>query len=707
MSLHERRQVSGGGIVVDEYVGARVSLPRGSVMSQGRVVRRKRNSDGTILGTRNDNPILDTRVYEVVFEDGEVTEYGANVIAENMWAQCDLDGNQQVLMDAIIDYRVDDDAVKPVDAFVYVNGRRYPKKTTRGVHLCVQWKDGSTSWERLADLKESYPIEVAEFAVSRGLDHQPAFAWWVSAVLRKRNRIIAAVNKRFVKKDFMFGIQVPRNVTEAIALDRENGNTLWQEAIKKEMDAVKIAFKVLEPDEQIPPGYQKISCHMIFTVKMENFRRKARYVADGHKTEAPATLTYSSVVGRETVRIALTIAALNDLEVKSADIENAYLNAPSKEKIWVVLGPEWGEDAGKKAILVRALYGCRSAGAAFRSHLAECLRSIGYQSCQADPDLWYKAAVRPEDGFEYYSYLVVYVDDILAIDHDALTVLNEIDKYLKMKRGSIGDPDFYLGVKLRKAPLHNGVKAWGMSPSKYVQAAVSNIEEYLRKKNLPGLKRKVRSPWPNGYEAELDESRELDPNEASFYQSQIGILRWCVEIGRIDIMTEVSILASFSALPREGHLEAVLHIYSYLKAKHNSRMIFDPSYPEIDMSVFKECDWREFYGDVSEPIPPSAPPPRGKEVLMRLFVDSSHADDKKTRRSRTGYFIFLNMAPVAWLSKKQATIETSVFGAEFVAMKLGVEHVRSLRYKLRMMGIPIDTPTYVYGDNMSVIHNTQ
>ena len=693
--------------VGDEYVGAQVTLPHGSEYSQGRVVRRTRNEDGTMLGTRNDNPILDTRTYDVEFPDGEVSSYGANVIAENMWAQCDLDGQQQILLDAIIDYRVDEDAIKPADAFVFVNGRQYPKKTTKGVHLCVQWKDGSTSWERLADLKESYPIEVAEFAVSRGLDQQPAFAWWVSAVLRKRNRIIAAVNNRFVKKDFMFGIQVPRNVTEAIALDRENGNTLWQDAIKKEMDAVKIAFRVLDPEEQIPPGYQKISCHMIFTVKMENFRRKARYVADGHKTEVPATLVYASVVGRETVRIALTIAALNDLEVKSADIENAYLNAPNKEKIWVVLGPEWGADAGKKAIIVRALYGQRSAGAAYRSHLAECLRSLGYQSCQADPDLWYKAAIRPEDGFEYYSYLVVYVDDILSINHDALAVLSEIDKYLKMKRGSIGDPDFYLGAKLRKTKLSNGVEAWGFSPSKYVQEAVANVEKYLRKKNLPGLKRKVRGPWPSGYVAELDDSRELNPEEASFYQSQIGILRWCVEIGRIDIITEVSVLSSFNAMPREGHLDAVFHIYAYIKNKHNSRMIFDPTYPNIDSSVFKECDWREFYGDVKEAIPPNAPPPRGKEVVMRLFVDSSHADDKLTRRSRTGYFIYMNMAPIAWLSKKQATIETSVFGAEFVAMKLGVEHVRSLRYKLRMMGVPIDSPAYVYGDNMSVIHNTQ
>ena len=94
--------------------------------------------------------------------------------------------------------------------------------------------------------------------------------------------------------------------------------------------------------------------------------------------------------------------------------------------------------------------------------MAECLRSLGYQSCQADPDLWYKAAIRPEDGFEYYSYLVVYVDDILSINHDALAVLSEIDKYLKMKRGSIGDPDFYLGAKLRKTKLSNGVEAWGL-----------------------------------------------------------------------------------------------------------------------------------------------------------------------------------------------------------------------------------------------------
>jgi hypothetical protein len=125
------------------------------------------------------------------------------------------------------------------------------------------------------------------------------------------------------------------------------------------------------------------------------------------------------------------------------------------------------------------------------------------------------------------------------------------------------------------------------------------------------------------------------------------------------------------------------------------------------MSKFQECDWKAFYGDVKEAVPPNAPEPRGKEVDLRLFVDSDHAGDQATRRSRTGFFVFLNMSPIVWFSKRQPTIESSVFGAEFVAMKNGMESLRGLRYKLRMMGIPLSGPSLMYGDNMSVIHNTQ
>ena len=135
------------------------------------------------------------------------------------------------------------------------------------------------------------------------------------------------------------------------------------------------------------------------------------------------------------------------------------------------------------------------------------------------------------------------------------------------------------------------------------------------------------------------------------------------------MITEVSLLTSFLASPRRGHLEAVFHIFAYLDSKHNARMVLDPTYPEIDMSYFKKCDWKELYGSDLETLPPDAHIPLGKEVYFRLYVDSDHAGDKATRRSRIGYFIFINIYPIIWFSNRQRTVEISVFGAEFVAMK--------------------------------------
>jgi hypothetical protein len=208
------------------------------------------------------------------------------------------------------------------------------KRNTIGWQICCQWKDGSTSWENLSDLKSSHPLETAEYAVTIGIDHEPAFNWWVPHVLKKRDQIISLVRKRttrYLKRTHKFGIEVPKTVKEALELGHKNGNTLWADAIAKEMKEVRIAFNILPDGHAASIGYQKIPCHMIFDVKMEDFRRKARLVAGGHRTEAPATITYASVVSRETVRLALTIAALNNLEVKVGDVLNAYITAPVKE----------------------------------------------------------------------------------------------------------------------------------------------------------------------------------------------------------------------------------------------------------------------------------------------------------------------------------------------------------------------------------------
>jgi hypothetical protein len=247
--------------------------------------------------------------------------------------------------------------------------------------------------ERRNLLGEPNPLEVAEYVVRQGIDQEPAFSWWVPNVLKIRARIISAVNKRYLKRTHKFGIEVPKSVKDAMRLDAENGNTLWMDAVALEIASVGVSFKHLDDGEEVPVGYQYIDCHMIFDVKLDGFRLKARMVAGGHMTEAPAVMTYSSVVSRESVRIALTLATLNDLQVKASDVMNAYLTAPCEEEIWTILGPEFGGDAGKKALIVRALYSLKSAGASFGGHLADCMRELGYKSCKSDPDVWMKEMV--------------------------------------------------------------------------------------------------------------------------------------------------------------------------------------------------------------------------------------------------------------------------------------------------------------------------
>ena len=172
----------------------------------------------------------------------------------------------------------------------------------------------------------------------------------------------------------------------------------------KEMKNVRPDFEEWEGTaSEIDASYQKVTCHMIFDVKMLDsdgiFRRKAQYVAGGHTTENPAALTYVSVVSRYLVRIALTLAALNGLDILACDIQYAYITAQCREKIWTVAGPEFGSDIGKIFIIKMALYGLKSSGAVFFSLLAETLQELNYVPSKADPDVYMRPAVKP-NGFE-------------------------------------------------------------------------------------------------------------------------------------------------------------------------------------------------------------------------------------------------------------------------------------------------------------------
>jgi hypothetical protein len=262
--------------VGDNYLNAEISVLRGGTLLKGHVTTWKQDKDGNPVRLANANPILDMREYTVTFHDGDEAVMSTNLIAEAMHAQCDPNGNQYILLDSIIDHKRLDSAIRPLDQkVVRPNGRTYLGRSTIGWQLCCQWKDGSTSWESLANLKESHPIETTEYAVNKRLDHEPAFNWWVPHVFRKGDQIISLVRRRttrYLKRTHKFGIEILKTVKEALALDRKNGNTLWADAIAKEMREVRIAFNILPDGGSAFIGYQKIPCHMIFDVKMEDFR---------------------------------------------------------------------------------------------------------------------------------------------------------------------------------------------------------------------------------------------------------------------------------------------------------------------------------------------------------------------------------------------------------------------------------------------------
>lgn len=253
------------------------------------------------------------------------------------------------------------------------------------------------------------------------------------------------------------------------------------------MENVRVVFQLHEGDPKSLIGYQEVKCHMIFDVKLgENFRQKARLVCQGNRTETPTSVTYSSVVSRDSVRICLTIAALNDLQVMAADIQNAYLSAPCRECVWCRVGPEFGQDEGKPFIIVRALYGLKSSGAAFQeAHLAERLDEMGFHPTHADPDVWLRPAVKP-DGEQYYEYVLVYVDDLLSMGHDARAVLEEVRKEVrfKIKGNKIEEPSTYLGATVERKQM-NGYTCWTMSSTAYIKAAIANVEEKLGRSLQP------------------------------------------------------------------------------------------------------------------------------------------------------------------------------------------------------------------------------
>jgi hypothetical protein len=225
---------------------------------------------------------------------------------------------------------------------------------------------------------------------------------------------------------------------------------------------------------------------------------------------------------------------------------------------------------------------------------------------------------------------LLYVDNVLAISENAGTVLQkEIGQHFVLQEESIGPPSQYLGGKLCGVTLENGTKAWAFGSCQYVQAAVCNVEDHLAK---TGEKFPFKAPTPlsSGYRPEIDVSPELGDTDSSYFYSLVGVLWWIVELGRVNIDVQVSMMSSHLALPQAGHLKEIYHIFAYLKAHSNTEMVFNPRPVTPDMTLFERQDWSYSpYGceGLNKDLPSNIPKSLGPSMRMLVFVDADHAGD--------------------------------------------------------------------------------
>ena len=569
-------------------------------------------------------------------------------------------------------------------------------------NVMVEWESGEVTYEPLTLISKDDPITCAVYAKKHDLLDTTGWKH-LKRYAKTSKRLIRAVKQSRIRQvrasaRYQHGFQVPKDYNDAMRLDKENGNTHWQDAMDLELtqiheykvfkDTGKAKFhngKVVTPD-----GFQKIRVHFVYAVKHDG-RFKARLVADGHLTKEPVESIYSGVVSLRSLRMVVFLSQLNNLEIWGADVGNAYLEAYTDEKLCIMAGPEFKELQGHLLIMVKALYGTRSGGARWHDRLFDILQELKFKPSKADPDVW----MRPEPGGTCYEYIAVYVDDLAIAAKDPQAFCNELKKKYNLKLKGVGPLEYHLGCTYKKDP--DGTLA--ADPRRYVNKILESYERMFKEKP-----RKSRPPLEGGDHPELDTSELCDEHQTKQFQTLIGQLQWLISLGRFDIAVHVMSLSRFRAQPRKGHLDRAKRIVGYLLFLPDGAIRFRIGEPDFSSLKDQEYDWtRTVYSGACEQIPHDIPKPLGKHVQTTHYVDANLHHDLATGKAVTAALHFLNQTPIDAYTKRQSTVETATYGSEFVAARTAVDQIIDIRTTLRYLGVPIRDKSYMFGDNKSVV----
>lgn len=566
-------------------------------------------------------------------------------------------------------------------------------------NVMVEWENGEITTEPLAVIGKDDPATVAKYAYDNELLDLDGWKRF-KKLAKNQKKLLRQVNQAKMRSfrtspRYKYGYEVPRDYKHAVILDERNGNTRWQDACALELeqqDSYK-TFRDLGKHAGAPKGYTQIKVHFVFDVKHDG-RHKARLVADGHLTDVPTESVYSGVVSLRGLRLILFLAELNGMETWATDIGNAYLEAETREKVYIKAGPEFGERQGHTLIIFKALYGLRSSGLRWHERLADCLRGMGFAPCKSEPDIWMR---RVDD---HYEYIGVYVDDLCIASKDPKSIIQQLQSNHGFNLKGTGPISFHLGCDFVRD--QEGVLC--IRPAKFIDKMTSAYEQFFGTKPP---RTNVKSPLEKGDHPETDTSDFLTDEQKSIYQSLIGSLQWAVSLARFDIASAVMTMSSFRAMPRQGHLERVKRICAYLAKMRNGAIRIETQEPDLSDIEVPQYDWAaSVYGDVKEDVPNNAPEPLGPYVQIVHYVDANLFHDYLTGRSVTGILDLLNGTPIDWYSKKQATVETATYGSEFIAARTCTERSIELRNTLRYLGVRIRESAYMFGDNKSVVDSS-
>ena len=569
-------------------------------------------------------------------------------------------------------------------------------------NVMVEWESGEVTYEPLTLISKDDPITCAVYAKKHDLLDTTGWKH-LKRYAKTSKRLIRAVKQSRIRQvrasaRYQHGFQVPKDYNDAMRLDKENGNTHWQDAMDLELtqiheykvfkDTGKAKFhngKVVTPD-----GFQKIRVHFVYAVKHDG-RFKARLVADGHLTKEPVESIYSGVVSLRSLRMVVFLSQLNKLEIWGADVGNAYLEAYTDEKLCIMAGPEFKELQGHLLIMVKALYGTRSGGARWHDRLFDILQELKFKPSKADPDVW----MRPEPGGTCYEYIAVYVDDLAIAAKDPQAFCNELKKKYNLKLKGVGPLEYHLGCTYKKDP--DGTLA--ADPRRYVNKILESYKRMFKEKP-----RKSRPPLEGGDHPELDTSELCDEHQTKQFQTLIGQLQWLISLGCFDIAVHVMSLSRLRAQPRKGHLDRAKRIVGYLLFLPDGAIRFRIGEPDFSSLKDQEYDWtRTVYSGACEQIPHDIPKPLGKHVHTTHYVDANLHHDLATAKAVTAALHFLNQTPIDAYTKRQSTVETATYGSEFVAARTAVDQIIDIRTTLRYLGVPIRDKSYMFGDNKSVV----